>query len=131
MSVAPPRRSWGAGRVAFLAMLDTIRGELRQGHPLTAIFARHQAALGIRYAGFCKLVKRYAEDAKVANAAVPARRPVPSAAAAPFAAPAQPAPAPSYATEGSYDAGQPPARRTFNHDPVERPDDRRRLLGED
>ncbi|MDA8253276.1 MAG: hypothetical protein M0Z28_29465 [Rhodospirillales bacterium] len=126
MRAASPRRSWGAGRVAFLAMLDIIRGELRQGYPLTAIFARHQAALGIRYPGFCKLVRRYAEDAKVVNARAPARQlpPLPG----PIATPPPPlAPAP----QGPHDAGHQPARRTFNHDPIEHPDDRRRLLGED
>ena len=34
------------------------------------------------------------------------------------------------ASEGTNHAGHHPAR-TFNHDPLEGPDDRKRLLGED
>jgi hypothetical protein len=138
MGAEPPRPSWGAGRIAFLAILEPIRAELHQGHSLTRIFARHQARLGISYASFCRLVSRYAEDAKLAHTYPP---PPPSRPASfqPAHSPqtrvphTQPPP-PSLsapATQGSYDAGHQPARRTFNHDPLEHPDDRRRLLGED
>lgn len=65
--MAENRKSWGAGRVAFIARLDKIKGELAQGLPLTTIYANHQAALGIGYPSFCKLVNRYAPDAKLAT----------------------------------------------------------------
>ena len=60
----PPRPSWGTGRIAFVSLLDTIRAEIGQGLPLTAIYDRHKVALGITYSGFYKLVARYVEDAK-------------------------------------------------------------------
>ena len=59
------RKPWGAGRVVFFARLDAIRSELSQGYPLTTIYDRHQVALQIGYRSFCKLVSRYAEDAKL------------------------------------------------------------------
>ena len=60
------RKPWGSGRVALFARFDTIKTELRQGYPLTVIYERHQAALGVGYRAFCKLVRQYAEDAKFA-----------------------------------------------------------------
>ena len=65
MSEDKPRKAWGAGRVALVARLDTIRSEMGQGLPLTAIYDRHRAALGIGYQSFCKLIARYAGDAKL------------------------------------------------------------------
>ena len=35
MSDDIPRKAWGAGRVALVARLDTIRSEMGQGLPLT------------------------------------------------------------------------------------------------
>ena len=49
----------------------------------------------------------------------------PSAAHPPAAA------APSPSPQGKDRAGHQPPSRGFNHDPIERPDDRRRLLGEE
>ena len=48
-----------------MARLDTIRSEMGQGLPLTAIYDRHRAALGIGYQSFCKLIAGYAGDAKL------------------------------------------------------------------
>jgi hypothetical protein len=48
-----------------VARLDMIRSEMGQVLPLTAIYARHRAALGIGYQSFCKLIARYAGDAKL------------------------------------------------------------------
>jgi hypothetical protein len=59
-------RKWGAGRVAFLGRLDKIKADLALGVPLRTIHEKHQAALGIGYASFCRLVARYAADARPA-----------------------------------------------------------------
>src|SRR5579863_7824068 len=67
----PPTKEWGVGRVAFFARIDAIRAELAQGWPLTAIYARHKAPLGITYSGFCKLVGRHAADARPTRPRVP------------------------------------------------------------
>jgi hypothetical protein len=130
------QKPWGTGRIAFVARLEAIRSELRQGLPLTVIYDRHKAALRIGYASFCKLVARYADDAKLAR-----RRPRLSPAARPVAAPA-PAPAPSAAlptgklpthVEGpTHAAGHPPAlpaTRTFRHNPVPKAGEIDQLLG--
>ena len=59
----PARAPWGVGRIAFFARLDAITADLAAGWPMTAIFQRHKAVLGISYSGFCKLVRRHANDA--------------------------------------------------------------------
>lgn len=98
--------SWGAGRIVFVALLDTIRSEIGQGLLLTTIYHRHKAALGIGYSGFCKLVGRYADDAKPLK-----RRPAGVVALVPSPAPpANPIP---------VTAEVPPHAR---HDPAARPD---------
>jgi hypothetical protein len=65
MSKQTPRKAWGSGRIAVLGRLDTIRSELSQGLPLTVIYDRHKTAIGIGYPSFCKLIERYAGDAKL------------------------------------------------------------------
>jgi hypothetical protein len=130
MAAKSSRTAWGAGRVAFIARIDAIRSEMRQGYPLTMIFARHQTALGIRYQTFCKLVSRYAADARLAP--VRARSDAnPPPASAPALSTTSEARLPSLPAQGPSDARHLPGRRGFNHDPLERPDDRRRLLDED
>lgn len=63
-------KSCSVGRVAFFARLDIIKAEINQGLPLTMIFDRHQAVLAISYSSFCRLVARYAADAKLAGRTV-------------------------------------------------------------
>ena len=99
--------SWGTGRIAFVALLDTIRVEMGQGMLLTTIFDRHKAALGISYSAFCKLVARHADDAK------PLRR-------RPTVVTQPPSPAPAPPTRPV-----PPTTETHRHarhDPAGRPD---------
>jgi hypothetical protein len=60
----PARAPWGVGRIAFFARLDAITADLAGGWPMTTIYQRHKAALGISYSGFCKLVRRHANDAR-------------------------------------------------------------------
>ncbi|MFJ7316424.1 TraK family protein [Pseudomonas sp. NPDC098747] len=52
-----PRR--GAGRVAFLAHAEDFRKLVEAGHPLLAIYERHQGLLGISYSQFARYVARY------------------------------------------------------------------------
>jgi hypothetical protein len=49
---------WGRGRIAVIALRDTIRAEIEAGHPLTDIYQRHEAALGVRYVHFTRLVRK-------------------------------------------------------------------------
>ncbi len=140
----PPAKEWGVGRVAFFARIDAIRAELAQGWPLTAIYARHKAPLGITYSGFCKLVGRHAADAR------PTRQRTPVASSSVLRSgslgtpgagehtpvevlhrrgnPAASSPAAVTEEGSSSHAGHRPAR-TFVHDPVERPGDFERLFG--
>ena len=64
VSGKPARVPWGAGRIALLARLDAITSDLAAGWPITAIYKRHMAGLGISYSGFCKLVRRHANEAR-------------------------------------------------------------------
>ena len=129
-------KPWGAGRIAFVARLDAIRSELGQGLPLTVIYERHRAALGIGYASFCKLVARYAEDAKLAqrrsrlgkaaSVAVPElpRRPSPESQTE--------IPPPTQAEGPTHATGHAPAIpaiRTFRHNPVPQAGEIDQLLG--
>lgn len=101
---SPP--SWGKGRTVFVSRLETIRSEIGEGLLLTTIYDRHKAALGIGYKGFCKLVARYADDAKPLRS-----RPVPAVAQARSPAlPVSPAPL------------TPETRAHARHEPVARPD---------
>ena len=63
VSGKPSRVPWGAGRIALFARLDAITSDLAAGWPMTAIYKRHMAGLGISYSGFCKLVRRHANEA--------------------------------------------------------------------
>jgi hypothetical protein len=71
-----PKR-WGQGRVRFIAEMGAIRSEIEQGRPLTEVFGVRSSQLGIGYSAFCKLVARYAADAKPQLAA-PTTPPSPS-----------------------------------------------------
>jgi hypothetical protein len=64
VSGKPSRVPWGAGRIALFARLDAITSDLAAGWPMTAIYKRHMAGLGISYSGFCKLVRRHANEAR-------------------------------------------------------------------
>jgi hypothetical protein len=64
VSGRPSRAPWGAGRIALFARLDSITSDLAAGWPMTAIYKRHMAGLGISYSGFCKLVRRHASEAR-------------------------------------------------------------------
>jgi hypothetical protein len=129
----PPRKSWGAGRVIFMARLDRIRSEIGEGYPLTAIFDRHRAVLGIGYRSFCKLVNRYAGDARL----IPRRSSDRTRTAVP-AHPRKPASAVSAVEltplltppKGPVDARHEPATRpTFKHSGVVQEGEPEQLLG--
>lgn len=55
----------GAGRVAFLARLETFKEMLTAGHPLKAIYDEHKQHLGIGYPQFTRYVNRYLGSNKV------------------------------------------------------------------
>ncbi len=101
--------------MVFFARLEAIRSELSQGYPLTIIYDRHQAALQIGYRSFCKLVSRYAADAKLTARHSPSANKVPPIAgpARPFAAelavpPARPTAAgPTFEHHGIVQDGEP------------------------
>ena len=44
------------GRIAFIALRETIRTEIEQGWPLTAIYEKHAGQLGIGYSQFTRYV---------------------------------------------------------------------------
>jgi hypothetical protein len=44
------------GRIAFIALRETIRTEIEQGWPLTAIYEKHSGQLGIGYSQFTRYV---------------------------------------------------------------------------
>ena len=127
----PPgrRRVKGLGRVAFIANLQEITVELDAGWPIKAVYDKRAVRLGMSYAQFARyvdqIVRRNRRAGPLAGAGprVPPPSPPPAARAVPSA------PAPPI-VEGTTHAGHQPAR-SFNHDPIERPDDRKRLLGED
>jgi len=109
----------------FVSRLETIRSEIGEGLLLTTIYDRHKAALGIGYAGFCKLVARYAEDAK------PLRpRPVPAIASAPSPASVPPArPIPSAAEARPHARHEPAGRPDFQHHGIVQEGEPEQLFG--
>jgi Family of unknown function (DUF5338) len=116
-----PKRIKGIGRVAFISHLAEITADLDAGWPVKAVYQKQAGNLGISYVQFTRYVGRIVRQGDHSRA--PARGPTPSA--------PPPAPVSQADTRGPHHAGHQSARRTFNHDPIERPDDRRRLLGEE
>ena len=126
----------GMARVAFLAHLDVIRTELSQGFPLKAVYQKYQAKLGMSYTQFtryCAQLPRAEAALFPATAITPGQAPSPRPRSqqAPKAQAGPPSPVPQ--TKGPAYAGHQPVQpaRTFNHDPLEKPGDRERLLGPD
>lgn len=125
MSTAPDRRSMqGIGRVTFIAHLAEITAELDAGRSLKAIYEQRRGRLGISYSQFARYVDRF-----IRRSARDQTLPPPSTAASPPQVPRVQSAVPVGMTASSPAAHR--AARTLNYDPVERPDDRRRLLGED
>jgi hypothetical protein len=127
MSSSPDRRRMkGLGRVAFIAHLAEITAELDAGWPIKAVYENRKGRLGMSYAQFTRYVDQIVRHGR--RVQVPPH---------PTSVPSQPPPErplpqrPTMnASEGANHAGHHPAR-TFSHDPLEGPDDRKRLLGED
>jgi hypothetical protein len=118
----------GVGRLAFIAHLADITAELDAGWPIKAVYENRKERLGMSYAQFTRYVDQIVRQGR--RALVPPR---------PTPAPSQPSPTarplperlPTMtASKGANHAGHHPAR-TFSHNPLEGPDDRKRLLGED
>jgi hypothetical protein len=115
------RRMKGIGRVAFIAHLAEITTELDAGWPIKAVYENRKQRLGMSYAQFSRYVDqivRHGRRAQIPPGATPApsrsRELLPT----------------TNASEGTKYAGY-HSSRTFSHDPLEGPDDRKRLLGED
>ena len=134
MTDQSPRKAWGIGRIAILARLETITAELRQGLSLTMIYDRHQAALGVSYRAFCKLVQRYAGEVRPAvrrqrpdeAPSPPSPPPILVAAAPPLPTPIVPTPS----TGGPSHARPDPAGRpTFHHHGIVQEGEVERLFG--
>jgi hypothetical protein len=125
MNTSPDRRAIkGIGRLSFIADLAEITAELDAGRSLKAVYERRRSRIGISYSQFARYADRFIRRSARDQTASP-----PSTAAPP---PHVESAAPVGITasdQASHTA--PRARRIFSYDPVERPDDRRRLLGED
>jgi hypothetical protein len=117
-----PKRMKGVGRVAFMAQLADITADLEAGWPVKAVYQKCAEKLGISYAQFARYVDQIVRR-RHAHSAI--RPPVPTT---PLHARE---PAQHTDPRGTLHAGHHAARGGFNHDPLERPDDRRRLLGEE
>ena len=118
----------GIGRVTFMAHLAVITAELDAGRPLKAVYENRQGRLGISYRQFARYVDRFIRR----GARDQPHSPPP--AATPLLQLEHLERDVAVGITASGQAGHAAAHRTgrtFNHDPVERPDDRRRLLGED
>ena len=134
MTDQSPRKVWGIGRIAILARLETITEELRQGLSLTMIYDRHQAALGVSYRAFCKLVRRYAGEVRPAvrrqrpdeAPSPPSPPPILVAAAPPLPTPIAPTPSTGGPAHARPDlAGRP----TFHHHGIVQEGEVERLFG--
>lgn len=131
MSASPAsKRMKGTGRVAFMAQLADITAERDAGWPLKAIYEAHRERLGISYAQFTRYVDRIVRRAQHGESADSAQPALPLSSVPAPTPRAHPVPTAEPPAEGDTYAGHRPAR-TFHHDPLEGPDDRRRLLGED
>ena len=112
--------------VTFIAHLAEITAELDAGWPLKNVYEKRSERLGISYTQFTRYVDRIVRRAaRPSTQARPSLSPPP----APLSRSTPALSAGPTASEGANHAGHGPAR-TFNHDPLERPDDRQRLLGE-
>jgi hypothetical protein len=132
MTEKKPQPMRGLARVTFRANAAMIRTELEQGWTAKAIFERHHAKLGtMSYRQFLRhIAQELGPDvgrSLVARSSPPRGDPPPALPAADPPAAAAPSPSP----QGKHRAGPQSPSRGFNHDPLERPDDRRRLLGEE
>jgi hypothetical protein len=111
----------GIGRVTFIAHLAEITAELDAGWTLKAVYENRRGSLGISYPQFARYVDRLI------------RRSARDQTSLPLSQPARPEPDVQVGINASDQVSHATHRapRTFNHDSIERPDDRRRLLGED
>lgn len=123
-------RMKGVGRVAFIAHLETITTELDAGWPIKAVYERHAAELSMSYAQFARYVDQIVRRGRTRMPATASRAGFTSPSLELLSQPPAPAQPAGTVSEGPAHAGHAPAR-TFNHDPLEKPDDRKRLLGED
>jgi hypothetical protein len=129
MSVSFDRtRMKGVGRVAFIARLAEITAELDAGWPIKAVYEARKEQLSMSYAQFARYVDQIVRRSRRAQAPGGAS-PAPSKPEQPI--PAAPRPPAAITVIGETTHAGHRLARTFSHDPVEGPDDRKRLLGEE
>jgi len=117
----------GIGRVTFMALRAEIAAELDAGRPLKAVYENHQGRLGISYRQF----GRYVDELIRGDGRNQASSPPRAGTSPPRLSHLEPTVAAEISATGPAGQAPRPTPRRFNHDPVERPGDRRRLLGED
>jgi Family of unknown function (DUF5338) len=126
----PEKKPRGLARVAFLERLETIRAELAQGWTAQAIYDRLKPEIGIvisyqHFARYCAQVRDglpIGTGARAGQVRGMIHRDRNATVTSSTSSPPRGTPA---------DARHQSAARSFRHDPVERPDDRKRLLGEE
>lgn len=131
----PEKKVRGAGRVAFIAMMDTIKVELEQGHTARSIYNRHQdkfeGVLG--YWQYCQYMRVLRDQGAGPAIRVPSRRRVADKEAPASADQRQPEPVRERAASSRQEPrkngnqGVIP-RRTFTYDGNPRSDDKERLI---
>jgi hypothetical protein len=127
----PLRAPWGVGRIALFARLDAITADLADGWPMTAIYQRHMAGLGISYSGFRKLVRRHVNHARPGRgeAAPPSSDTSPTAPNRSHRhAPATALPATPQDGSPAHAADEQP-RATFRYSPIAKEGEIDRLFG--
>jgi hypothetical protein len=120
----------GIGRVAFIANLDEITAELDAGWPIKAVYDKRADRLGLSYVQFTRYVDQIVRRNRRARPVAGSVPPAPQNSQSSPAVRVVPDAASPIIPEGTTHAGH-HAPRSFNHDPLEGPDDRKRLLGED
>ena len=100
MAKTTPPNVWGAARMAVRALRDIIARELAEGHPMTAIYARHKARIPASYERFrVHVAREITNTAGSRGGRLPRRLAIgglgASGAGAPSAAPPPSAPVPS------------------------------------
>ncbi|AWK88599.1 hypothetical protein [Azospirillum thermophilum] len=110
-----PARHWGAGRIAFLTILETVHKDVNQGYPLTVIYQRHAAKLGVSYSSFARYVQRYITEAD--NAESRPRKQKPTVTAPPKQAEPFPATTPPQPAAEPADPEGGPVIRQFKYNP--------------
>jgi hypothetical protein len=119
----------GLARVTFRANANVIRNELEQGWTAKAIFDRHHATLGTM--SYRQFIATSLRNSALMSVAAPLRRARFTAVRRPLPTPPRRYPRCLPCHHKDLPVPDTNQAETFNHDPLERPGDRRRLPGEE